>query len=334
MTDIVALAIHDLNRGDAKYSVKLSGRLLDVTKTTERVISTIYDLYNSRTSKSHGRFTSAEGSPTEAQIKSYIEAKEKDFFTLTGKMMDNLAREAGKKSASEGGHVFFAHFKRDGSDFILVTVVTDKLSAALTKNLGLEDVEHLDLDGFRFAGRINLTAWANKQDRYLSFLKGKGTVSDYFRDFLGCDSAILERKDTQNLVEALEEFVVAEKMPHPDATAFLADAFDYLGKANKAKEPVDFEAMANRLMPKEPTKLSKYLAHTDRKLNEGFVPNASAIKSLVRVAGKTSSWSVEFTREAIDKSIVRFDKANNSLTLMEVPSALVDKMRAEGMIGD
>ena len=106
MTDIVALAIHDLNREDAKYSVKLSGKLLDATKTTERVISTIYDLYNSRTSKSHGRFTTAEGSPTEAQIKSYIEAKEKDFLSLTGKMMDNLAREAGKKSASEGGHVF------------------------------------------------------------------------------------------------------------------------------------------------------------------------------------------------------------------------------------
>jgi nucleoid-associated protein len=334
VTEIIALAIHDLNRSDAGYSVALSKKLLDVTDTTLRVISTVYELYNSRTSKSHGRFTTAEGSPTEGQIRAYVEAKEKDFLGLTGKMMDNLAREAGKKSASVGGHVFFAHFRRDGSDFMLVTVVTDKLSAALTKNHGMEDVEHLDLDGFRFAGRINLTAWADKQDRYLSFLKGKGSISDYFRDFLGCDSAVLERKDTQSLVDALKEFTLTEKMVDTEATAFLSDALDYLGKANKAKEPVDFEAMANRLMPKEPGRLSKFLANTDRQLNEGYVPNASALKALVKVTAKTKMWSVEFTREAIDQSKVVFDKDKKSLTLMDVPDELINQMRAEGMISD
>lgn len=334
MTEIIALAIHDLNRDDTGYSVILSDKLLDVTDTTLRVISTIYELYTNRTSKSHGRFTTADGPPTEEHIRAYMKAEEKDFLALTRKMMDNLAREAAKKSASTGGHVFFAHFRRDGSDFILVTVVTDKLSAALTKNNGMKDVEHLDLDGFRFAGRINITAWADKQDRYLSFLKGKGSISDYFRDFLGCDSAVLERKDTQSLVEALKEFTVAENMVDTEATVFLSDALDYLGKANKAKEPVDFEAMANRLMPKEPTKLSKFLAHSDRQLNEGYVPNASALKALVKVTAKTKMWSVEFTREAVDQSIVVFDKDKKSLTLMDVPIELINQMRAEGMISD
>jgi len=334
LTEIIALAIHDLNRDEVGYSVIPSDKLLEVTDTTLRVISTIYELYTSRTSKSHGRFTTADGSPTEEHIRAYVEAEDKDFLALTHKMMDNLSREAGKKSASTGGHVFFAHFRRDGSDFILVTVVTDKLSAALTKNNGMEDVEHLDLDGFRFAGRINMTAWADKQDRYLSFLKGKGSISDYFRDFLGCDSAVLERKDTQSLVEALKEFTVAENMVDTEATAFLSDALDYLGKANKAKEPVDFESMANRLMPKEPTKLSKFLAHTDRQLNEGYVPNASALKALVKVTAKTKMWSVEFTREAVDQSIVVFDKDKKSLTLMDVPIELINQMHAEGMISD
>lgn len=333
MNEIIALAIHDLNRKDATYSVKLSDKLLPVSGTAERVITTIYDLYNRRTSKSHGRFTTAEGSPTEEQVRGYVKADEKDFLDLTARMMDHLAREAGKKAASEGGHVFFAHFKREGSDYLLVTIITDKLSAALTKSLDMQDVEHLDLDGFRFAGRINLSAWANGDDRYLSFLKGKGSVSDYFRDFLGCDSAILERKDTQSLVDALKGFTVAEKMEDTAATAFLKEAMDVLGAANKAKEPVEFEALANRLTPKDPAKLAAYLADTDRKLNEGFVPNASALKALVRLTGKTKMWTVEFAREAIDKSIVRFNKENNSLTLFDVPAELVEQMRAEGMTG-
>lgn len=333
MNEIMALAIHDLNRVDATYSVTLSDQLLPVSDTTERVIATLYDLYNRRTSKSHGRFTKAEGYPTEGQVNDYVKAEKKDFLGLTARMMANLACEAGKKAASDGGHVFFAHFRREGSDYLLVTIITDKLSAALTKNLGMTDVEHLDLDGFRFAGRINLTGWAKGEDRYLSFLKGKGAVSDYFRDFLGCDSAVLERKDTQNLVGALKDFVVAEKMEETEATAFLKRAMDILSLANKAKEPVEFETLANELTPKEPAKLAAYLAHTDRKLNEGFVPNASALKALVRLTGKTKMWLVEFDREAIDKNIVRFNKENNSLTLFDVPPQLVEQMRAEGMKG-
>ncbi len=333
MNEIIALAIHDLKREDANYSITLAAELLPVSGTAERVINTIYDLYNRRTSKSHGRFTTAEGSPTEGQIRDYVAAEEKDFIDLTSRMMDHLAREAAKKVASEGGHVFFAHFRREGSDYLLVTIITDKLSAALIRGGGMRDVEHLDLEGFRFAGRINLTAWADGQDRYLSFLKGKGAVSDYFRDFLGCNSAILERKDTSNLVSALKEFTVAEKMEDTEATTFLEDAKDYLSKANKAKEPVDFETMANRLMPKSPARLSAFLAHTDRQLNEGFVPNASAIKALVRLTAKTDMWTVDFSREAVDKSIVRFDPKTNSLLLFQVPIGLVEQMREQGMIG-
>jgi nucleoid-associated protein len=334
LNEIIALAIHDLNRKDSAYSVTLSDELLPMGETAERVIKTIYDLYNRRTSKSHGRFTTAEGSPTEGQIRAYVKAAKKDFLGLTSRMMEHLAREAAKKAASEGGHVFFAHFRREGCDYLLVTIITDTLSTALTKGRSMRDIETLDLEGFRFAGRINLTAWANNEDRYLSFLKGKGSISDYFRDFLGCDSAIPERKDTLNLVAALQEFTVTEKMEDKVATAFLEDAKDYLGRAIKAKEPVDFEAMANRLMPASPSKLSAFLADTDRQLNEGFIPNASALKALVRLTAKTDMWTVDFSREAVDKSVVRFDAKTKSLTLFEVPDSLVHQMRAQGMIGD
>lgn len=332
LNEIIALAIHDLVKTDASYSLGLADELLPVSGAAERVINTIYELYNRRTSKSHGRFTEIEGSPTQAQVRDYIEGDAKDFLGLTARMMANLAVEAGKKAASEGGHVFFAHFRREGSDYLLVTIVTDKLSAALAKGT-ITDVTTLDLDGFRFAGRINLTGWAQKQDRYLSFLQGKGMIADYFRDFLGCDSAAYERVDTRRLVEALQTFTVAQSMEDTAATAFLNEAKDYLSRANKLKEPVEFKAMANRLMPNSPEKLSDFLADTDRGLSEGFVPNASAIKQLVRISGETKMWAVEFTREAIDKSVVSFDAKTNSLTLREVPAELVERMRAQGMIG-
>ena len=51
MNEILALAVHDLNRREGRFEVNLEQRLLPVTVTTQRVIDEIYDLYNRRASK-------------------------------------------------------------------------------------------------------------------------------------------------------------------------------------------------------------------------------------------------------------------------------------------
>ena len=79
----------------------------------------------------------------------------------------------------------------------MVAIINDKLGAALTKDLDIADIKHLDLDGFRFAGRVNITAWLEDADRYIGFLKGKGDVAEYFKEFLGCDTTIQDKEDTK-----------------------------------------------------------------------------------------------------------------------------------------
>jgi len=333
LNDIVALAIHDLERKGGAYHVRIAERTLAVTKTTQRVIDELYDLYNRRASKSHGKFSTAEGSPTQAQIRDYVEEKRKDFLRLSGRMMETLRGQAAARSASTGGHVLFAHFKRDGRDFLLVAIVTDKVSAALTSERDMADVLHLDLDGFRFAGRVNLTGWAAGEERYISFLKGKGDVSEYFKQFLGCDSVIQDRVDTSNLVSALKDFVAATKMPEKEGNEFLARAKAICERLSKAKEEVEFESLANELMPKEPRKLLDHLAHTDRGLSDRFVPDRRALASLVRFKGSTKQWKIEFDRDAVSTGAVRYDPKADTITLKGIPEELVGQLKAEGLGG-
>ena len=132
MNEIVALAIHDLERRDGVYRVQAADKQLQVTTTTQRLIDELYDLYNRRASKTHGKFTAAEGYPTQAQVRNYVDDPEKDFLKLTSRMMETLRNQAQARSASTGGHVLFAHFRRETRDYLLVAIITDKLSAALT----------------------------------------------------------------------------------------------------------------------------------------------------------------------------------------------------------
>ncbi len=333
MNKIVALAIHDIERRDGTYQVQAADKQLAVTSTTQRVIDELYDLYNRRASKSHGKFTTAEGYPTQAQVRDYVEDPENDFLRLTLRMMETLRSQAQARSASTGGHVLFAHFRREGHDYLLVAIITDKLSAALTSQRDVRDVRHLDLDGFRFAGRINLTAWAIGDERYISFLKGKGDVSEYFRHFLGCDSVVQDRVDTSNLVAALKEFVAEAKMAEKEGNEFLGRAKAICERASRAREEIEFDALANELMPKDPKKLADHLAHTDRGLSDRFVPDRRALASLVRFRGGTKQWKVEFDRDAVSNRSVIYDAAANTLTLTGLPDDLVAQLKSEGLGG-
>ncbi len=331
MNEIVALAVHDLNRREGRFEVNLADRLLPVTGTTQRVIDEIYDLYNRRASKSHGRFAADENYPTQGQVRDYVADPERDFLRLTSRMMDTLRTQAQARSASTGGHVLFAHFRRDGRDYLLVAIVNDRLSAALTSERDIRDVQHLDLDGFRFAGRVNMTAWAAGEERYVSFLKGKGDVSEYFRHFLGCDSVVQDRVDTSNLVTALKDFVVQASMPEQEGNEFLGRAKAICERASRAKEELGFEALANELFPRDPRPLVDHLAHTDRGLSDGFVPDRRALASLVRLRGGTRDWKVEFNREAVSSRAVIYDRERNTLTLTGLPDELVAQLRSEGL---
>lgn len=327
---IVSAAIHHLNKDSTGvYHVSIGNGDLTVSSTANRLIDDLHRLYSRRPSKAYGRFSDDKANfPTSVRISEYLN-KQETFQDTTIALMYTLAKEAGSRTASEGGHVFFAHFIRDDKQFILVAIVNDKISAALTSNADLEDVKHLDIDGFRFAGRIDLTGWINKEDRYVSFIKGKGNVSDYFKSFLGCDSTIERRIETTSLVQALKHFSDLAHTQPEDRASFMAKALEICSRDAKADKMVNFESLANELLPEEPEKLLEVLTDPDRRLSDGFVADRRALKGLVEFKAKTRNWSVEFERKSLHDGTVHFDADKNALTLYDVPEHLRQELTEE-----
>ena len=324
-TSIINVAIHHLLREESGYKVTPGNSSIAVTATAIRLIEELHKLYARRPSKAYGRFSDDTANyPTSTNLKSYLEGQS-NFEALTLALMTTLSKQAQAKAASTGGHVFFAHFKRDGVQYLLVAIVNDKLSAALTASENLVDVKHLDVDGFRFAGRVSIDGWLNSEDRYVGFLKGKGAVAEYFKEFLGCDTTILSRVETSALVSALKSFADAQGYDATERAEFLERAKDICDRDARAEKPVDFAVLANELHPAEPEALIDVLADPNLSLNDGFVADRRALKGLVSFKKKTSDWSVEFERKALHSGRVRFNAEENSITLMGVP----DDLRAE-----
>ncbi|SHN44821.1 nucleoid-associated protein [Duganella sacchari] len=285
--------------------------------------------YAKRTGKAHGRFEVDEVNyPVQAHIRQHFVDRTTTYLELSSSMMATLCAKAKGTAATPGG-VIIAHTEIYGAEFLIVAIVSEEWAPALNKEMEVEGGQHLDMKGFRFAGRVNLTEWQSGGDKYLSFLRGKGQqVSAYFKAFLGCDSSVTDAAETRNLKDALDEFVKISNLDEQQTQNFYDKAFSLCDRLHKERLPIDFGAFANELWPTDPSSLTRILSEPDRKLSDGFVPDKRVYRAFVQFSGKTKTWKVEFSREAIKSGEIVFNQ-DETLSITNIPPELKDRLRSE-----
>ena len=326
---IIAVIVHDLIKVGT-LSVDERVDILPVTATVQRLVDQLVSEYAKRSGKSHGRFMDDEDNyPIQKYIREYYTEGTSNFFELSQVMMKTLCTKA-SGTAATGGHVFIVHILHDELNYLIVAILTDELGAALTAGKDLTDNIHLDIKGFRFAGRIDMTNWQSGGERYLSFLKGRkqDRVSDYFKAFLGCDNSMVAATETATLLTALESFVVQQEMDEVAKNDFLTKAFYICTRLASDDEPIDIQEFANELWPSEPEQLVAVLSAPDLKLCEGFVPDKRTLRRLVKFFGKTPLWKIEFERTALNQGQIVFNN-DETLTINNLPEELKDRLRKE-----
>lgn len=328
---IRCVAIHDIRKNSDRLEVVLGPEFMRVNETTCRVVDGLNDIYTRRSSKAHGRFSDdTDNYPTSEYFDAYFQADGfGDFNTFTLHMMSTLLAKARSVPNAGAGHVFFAHFERDGREFMLIAIVNERLGAMLTDAFAVEDVRHLDLEGFRFAGRVDMTSWRAGEDRYIGFLRGRGDVAEYFKEFLACVSSTTAKRSTEELVTALRNYADDQGMEVAKRDDFLARAKATLDETARRGDLVDFQTLANVLVPSEPELLAEFLGDPDRRLGDGFSPNRRVLGTLVKFRARTPLWSIEIDRAAIAEGAVVFDPENRTLTITQVPNDFAEELRGE-----
>ncbi|WP_455154838.1 nucleoid-associated protein [Cupriavidus campinensis] len=301
--------------------------VVPVNEAVERLVSEIHRLYSEKTGKGYGKFEANEDNfPTPRLAREYFNDHSIDFYQLSLRMMEVLRDRADTARLSTGGYVLIAHVNNGATDFLLVAIVTDKIGTAITDGLDIIDSPHLDLAALRVAGRVDVTGWLAGNERYISFLKGRGEVSDYFKHFLGCDDVVMSSAETKKLITCLKQFATDRGMEQAQRDQLLRQTHEYCTQCADDKLPLSLDALANRLMPDEPEALRAVFADEGVQLSDGFVPDKRSLRSLVRFKGKTPAWTVEFDRDALQSGNIMFDDVNQTLVLHNLPDSLLQEM--------
>lgn len=329
--EIRSVVIHRFDKvAHAQGVVIPRAQTIQITPVVQKLVDQVHDLYSHRTSKRHGKFEVDENNyPMARYMREWYVDGAKDFLQTSVDMMTTLKDRADRTQFAKGGYVLIAHLSNGAREFLLVVQLTDRAGSAIDGALNVVESIYLDVDDLRVAGRVDLTGWQTGDvDRYVSFLKGKGDVSEYFRQFLGCNTITDPAGDTRSLFRALRRFAAEQALQPDEKAQFMDEAINICADLAERNEELSLDALANRLRPHDPDTLKQTFARDEFRLADGLIPSKKEVNKQRSFRGRSTGWAVEIQRTALRTQEVQVDEANRRITLNEVPVQLLQKLVA------
>lgn len=328
----INLIVHKLvKEAHGPASLELRQQEMAITPLTEQLVTQLNELYSAKPAKGFGKFETDAGQfPTEQLLRTYVEEQTLDFVQFSQQMMQLLQARVEEENLACGGYVLFARMRHSAAaDTLLVAIITEAIGMAMTEQLDMQESLYLDMANLRAAGRIDLAAWQSDSGRYISFLKGRTDVANYFKLFLGCNDVVAALKETQKLIKGIEQFAETQQLEPEARNQLFEEAHRYLDDLGENDLPWNVDSVASVLCPEAPEALRATLNDEQLGLSGGCIPDRRAIRPLLRFKGAASNWKLEFNRSSLRNGDVIYNRNNDTIVLYNIPDELKRQLQAE-----
>ena len=180
------------------------------------------------------------------------------------------------------------------------------------------------------AARINISEWRNNKQskQYISFIKGKGgkKVSDYFRDFIGCQEGVDSPSETRTLLKAFSDFVESEDMAEEQAREKTETLVDYATSQARIGEPMTLDALSELMDDQQPRAFYDYIRNKDYGLSPEIPADKRTLNQFRRFTGRAEGLSISFEAHLLG-SKVEYDEERDMLIIRQLPTQLKDQLK-------
>jgi len=310
--------------------LRISDREMVEGQANEDLLHELNTTYNAKPGKGWGFFHAESGAhPFSGWLKQYTSGTE-DFTSFSQTAVEHLQRLMEESNLTTGGHVLFAHYVQGMTDYLVVALLQHSDGVTVDDNLGVTRIRRLDLDNIFLAARINLSEWKNnpQSHQYISYIKGKQgrKVTEYFRDFIGCQEGIDGPGETRTLLKAFSEFVESEDLGEESAREKTDTLVSYALSLAKLGEPITLYELSEVLDDGQPLAFAEFVQGKDYGLSASIPPDKKTLNKFRRFTGRADGLSISFEQHLLG-SKVEFDEAGGTLTLRSLPTQLTDQLK-------
>ena len=303
---------------------------LPVNQAMENLMADLNDSYNAKQGKAWGFFHDESGAyPFSGWLKGYLD-NQQDFAAFSRQAVEHLQKLMEESNLSTGGHVLLSHYQQGMTDYLAIALLHHSEGVTVTEALEVAPAKHLDLGQLHLAARINLSEWQhNRQSKqYISFIKGKNgkKVSDYFRDFIGCQEGVDAPSETRTLLKAFSDFVEQEDLAEEQAREKTQTLVDYASTQARLGEPITVEELSGLLDEDKPRAFYDHIRNSDYGLAPEIPPDKRTLNQFRRFTGRAEGLSISFEAHLLG-SRVEYDETTDTLTIRQVPTQLKDQLK-------
>ena len=296
----------------------------------ENMLADLNESYNAKQGKAWGLFHPESGAfPFSGWLKEYLEGSQ-DFTAFSRVAVEHLQKLMEESNLSVGGHVLFAHYQQGMTDYLAIALLHHSEGVAVNASLDVTPAKHLDLGQLHLAARINLSEWQNNKQskQYISFIKGKNgkKVSDYFRDFIGCQEGVDSPSETRTLLKAFSDFVESEDLPEEQARAKTDVLVDYATSQAKMGEPMTLQELSGLIDEDRPKAFYDHIRNKDYGLSPEIPADKRTLSQFRRFTGRAEGLSISFEAHLLGSNI-EYNEEQGILTIRNLPTQLRDQLK-------
>ncbi|MNM36478.1 Nucleoid-associated protein YejK [compost metagenome] len=303
---------------------------LAASDAIENLLADLNDSYNAKQGKAWGFFHGESGAyPLSGWLKQYLD-EEKDFAGFSRIAVEHLQKLMEESNLSTGGHILFAHYQQGMTEYLAIALLHHSEGVAVNAELDVTPSRHLDLGQLHLAARINLSEWKNNHNskQYISFIKGKNgkKVSDYFRDFIGCQEGVDGPGETRTLLKAFSDFVESEDLPEASAREKTQTLVDYATSQTKLGEPVALDELSSLIDEDRPKAFYDHIRNKDYGLSPEIPADKRTLNQFRRFTGRAEGLSISFEAHLLGDK-VEYDEEAGTLVIKGLPTQLIDQLK-------
>ena len=303
---------------------------LTTSQAMENLLADLNESYNAKQGKAWGLFHEESGAyPFSGWLKAYLDG-EQDFTAFSRQAVEHLQKLMEESNLSTGGHVLLAHYQQGMTDYLAIALLHHSEGVAVTDALDVTPAKHLDLGQLHLAARINISEWQNNKQskQYISFIKGKNgkKVSDYFRDFIGCQEGVDAPSETRTLLKAFSDFVESEDLAEEKAREKTEALVDYATSQAKLGEPITLEELSGLIDEERPRAFYEHIRNKDYGMAPEFPADKRTLSQFQRFTGRAEGLSISFEAHLLGSKI-EYDEGRDMLIIRQLPTQLKDQLK-------
>ena len=216
------------------------------------------------------------------------------------------------------------------TDYLAIALLHHSDGVSVGENLEVVSTTHLDLSQLHLAARINISEWKNNANskQYISFLQGKNgrKVSDYFRDFIGCQVGVDGPSETRTLLKAFSDFVESEDMAEEVAREKTNTLLSYATSQSKGGAAITLTELSEILDEEHPKAFYDHIRNKDYGLSPEIPADKRTLNQFRRFTGRAEGLWISFDSHLLGSKI-EFDEARDVLIIRQVPTQLRDQLK-------